>query len=142
YNNTLTTLTPKISRLKNLKQLDLYRNRLKALPARIIELKNLEILAVSYNDLTELPSNMQALENLKTLYAHHNRLYALPLLPERLEILDVGYNKIGGEVHHRIAPLKNLITLDYSHNLVSGDLDFLLNLPKIKEIYLLENQYA
>ena len=41
-----------------------------------------------------------------------------------------------------IRPLKQLKTLDYSYNQVRGDLSFLLQLPQIREIYLLENRYA
>lgn len=141
YANTLTEITPKITRLKKLKELDLYRNRLSSLPTTITRMKKLETLAVSYNTLEELPANIRSMSSLKTLYSHHNKLKTLPPLPETLEVLDVGYNSIE-EVSARIQPLKKLKTLDYSYNRVKGDLDFLLGLPQIKEIYLMENRYA
>ncbi len=141
YANTLTEISPKIVRLKKLRELDLYRNNLSTLPASLASMKSLETLAVSYNQMEELPARIGALNPLKTLYIHHNILKKLPPLPPNLEVLDVGYNRIE-EVAERVLPLKKLITLDYSHNRVKGDLDFLLELPRIKEIYLLENRYA
>ena len=75
------------------------------------------------------------------LYVHHNKLLDLPELPINLEALDVGYNRLE-KVENNVKPLRNLKTLDYSNNFVKGDLDFLLSLPEIKEIYLFENKYA
>jgi len=141
YGNVITEISPRIGRLKKLKELDLYRNRLTALPSRITRMKRLETLAVSYNQLEELPAGIGSMSRLKVLYSHHNRLKSLPPLPPRLEILDVGFNRLK-EVSWRIQPLKDLKSLDYSYNQVSGDLDFLLGLPQIKEIYLMENRYA
>lgn len=141
YGNTITEISPAVSRLKKLKELDLYRNRLTSLPSRITRMKKLETLAVSYNQLEELPAGIASMSRLKVLYAHHNRLQALPPLPLRLETLDVGFNRLK-EISGRVEPLENLKSLDYSYNQVSGDLDFLLGLPQIKEIYLLENHYA
>lgn len=141
YANTVTEITPKIARLKKLKELDLYRNRLSSLPPAITRMKKLETLAVSHNTLEELPPGIRSMSSLKTLYSHHNKLKALPPLPESLEVLDVGYNRIE-EVSARVQPLKKLKTLDYSYNQVKGDLDFLLALPQIKEIYFMENHYA
>lgn len=141
YANRITTVTPKISRMKKLKELDLYRNQLTALPSRITRMKKLETLAVSYNQIGELPAGIRSMQGLKTLYTHHNKLSTLPPLPENLEILDVGHNQLH-DVSARVQPLKKLKSLDYSYNLVKGDLDFLLGLPQIKEIYLMENHYA
>ncbi len=141
YANKLTEISPRISRLRKLKELDVYRNEISDLPRAITRLKNLETLALSYNKLEELPAEIHKMNKLKTLYSHHNFLHKLPLLPASLETLDVGYNQIQ-EVTVQVQPLKNLISLDYSHNQVTGDLDFLLELPRIKEIYLLENRYA
>ena len=141
YGNTLTEISPAIRRLKKLKELDLYRNRLSSLPSRLTRMKKLETLAISYNRLEQLPAGIRSMRGLKILYAHHNRLEALPVLPPNLETLDVGYNRLQ-EVSARVQPLKKLKTLDYSYNKVKGDLDFLLGLPQIKEIYLLENRYA
>lgn len=141
YGNMLTEVSPHITRLKKLKELDLYRNRLTSLPSGITRLKRLETLAISYNKLEELPAGLQNMKAMKTLYSHHNQLKALPPLPANLETLDVGYNQLA-EISARVRPLKELKTLDYSNNRVKGDLDFLLELPRIKEIYLLENRYA
>lgn len=141
YGNTLTEISPSITRLKKLKELDLYRNRLNSLPARITRLKRLETLAVSYNTLGELPAGIHAMRGLKTLYTHHNKLSMLPPLPENLETLDVGHNHLQN-VSTQVLPLKKLKSLDYSYNQVAGNLDFLLELPHIKEIYLMENRYA
>ncbi|MCD8540813.1 MAG: hypothetical protein LRY55_14350 [Leadbetterella sp.] len=141
YANTLTELPPKISRMRKLKELDLYRNRLSTLPATVTRMKRLETLAVSYNTLEDLPARIRSMKSLKTLYSHHNRLKTLPMLPKKLEILDVGHNRLE-EVSAQVQPLQKLKTLDYSHNQVKGDLTFLLSLPQIKEIYLLENRYA
>ncbi len=141
YGNMLTEVSPNITRLKKLKELDLYRNRLTSLPTRITRLKKLETLAVSYNKLKELPAGLEKMKAMKILYSHHNELRALPPLPAHLETLDVGYNQLQ-EVSARVRPLQKLKSLDYSYNQVKGDLDFLLGLPRIKEIYLLENRYA
>lgn len=141
YSNKVNYLSPKIFRLKKLKELDLYRNDLSHLPKNLMRLPKLETLAVSYNDLTEIPSEIENLKTLKVFYAHHNQFKELPNFPNSLEILDVGYNKLTS-ISAIVKPIKTLKSLDYSNNKVNGDLDFLLTLPNIQEIYLFENQYA
>lgn len=141
YSNQITSLNPRISKLKKLKELDLYRNRISELPEEITRLKKLEALALSYNQLKVLPQELSNLKSLKILYAHHNQLLDLPNLPSGIETLDIGYNRLQ-KVDDYVKPLKNLKTLDYSNNFVKGDLNFLLELPHIKEIYFFENRYA
>jgi Leucine-rich repeat (LRR) protein len=141
YANKVTSISPRIYKIKKLKEIDLYRNNLNHIPEKITRLKNLESLALSHNNLTNLPTTVSNIKSLKTLYAHHNKLLDLPDLPTNLETLDVGYNRLE-KIEEYVKPLISLKTLDYSNNFVKGDLNFLLELPDIKEIYLFENKYA
>lgn len=141
YANEISSISPHIYKIKKLKEIDLYRNNLSYLLEKFTRLKNLESLAISHNQLINLPKSISQMKSLKTLYVHHNKLLELPDLPVNLETLDIGYNRLEA-IGNSVKPLKSLRVLDYSNNFVNGDLDFLLALPEIKEIYLFENKYA
>lgn len=142
YDNNISKLGPEMYLLENLEVLDLYRNNLKFLPEEINQIKNLNTIAASHNNILRIPANLNHLNSLKKLYIHHNRISEIPDdLPESLELLDVGYNLLT-EVSEPVLRLKNLKSLDYSNNKVSGDLDFLKELPTLEEIFLFKNDYA
>jgi Leucine-rich repeat (LRR) protein len=138
YLNQLTYLPKSIKKLKKTKEMDLYRNQLQAIPKEITKMKSLETLAISYNKLNELPDNLHVMSHLKTLYAHHNHLKQLPSLPSNLELLDVGFNRLEA-VDQQIKSLKNLKSLELAGNKISDNIDFILDLPKLEEIYIWDN---
>ncbi len=138
YLNQLTYLPRSIKKLKKTKEIDLYRNQLQEIPKEIIKMKNLETLAISYNKLNNLPGNLHSMSNLKTLYAHHNHLEHLPSLPPNLELLDLGFNRLEA-VDQPIKTLKNLKSLELAGNKITGNIDFILDLPKLEEVYIWNN---
>ena len=67
-----------ISRLINLKRLDLFDNRLSKLPEAIAHLTNLQWFNLSNNQLSELPEEIAHLTNLQMLFLKNNQLSELP----------------------------------------------------------------
>lgn len=63
----LTSIDPKISKLKNLQELYLGYNQLESLPAELFLLKNLQKLVLTGNKLRELPDGIGNLINLEIL---------------------------------------------------------------------------
>ncbi len=76
--NYLTSLPAEIGQLKALTTLNLSRNQLQKLPSEIGNLSALKHLNVSYNLLTELPPEIGDLKNLQTLYANSNQIIKVP----------------------------------------------------------------
>lgn len=70
--NRLTEIPKEISKLKNLKILDLSRNNLTDLPEEITLCENLEYLYLQHNDFKEIPEAIFKLPNLRELYIFNN----------------------------------------------------------------------
>lgn len=95
--NRIKDISPTITRLPNLKSLDLEDNRLKDVSATIGDMKKLEYLNLSSNKIKDLPEAIGELENLKYLDLSDNRLKELPAsLSElkNLKVLDISKNKL------------------------------------------------
>eukprot|EP00903_Cladosiphon_okamuranus_P021792 g20038.t1 len=76
-----------LSRLGNLRELDIAENGLGILPEPVFELPNLEHLDVSGNDLQDLSASISALSSLRTLRVSGNALTALPKEAASLPLL-------------------------------------------------------
>ena len=75
----LKELRPNISRLRQLRVLELYNNKLKTLPIEVYNLGDLEKLDLRHNDLIGLPEGIEKLKRLQWLWIEHNpELAALP----------------------------------------------------------------
>ena len=64
----LTQLPTSIGKMKNLKELYLWKNNLTTLPDMFAKLSNLQILSLSNNQFTQIPSVLNKLPNLKYVY--------------------------------------------------------------------------
>jgi cysteine-rich repeat protein len=96
-NNLAGDLTPTISGLPHLKQLNLQNNALTSLPETIHQLTGLEQIAVSYNTLVSLPAWLFQLPRLLILEAEHNYIASLPAIAHswtRLELLSLHHNRL------------------------------------------------
>ena len=94
--NNLTELDNRISKLKNLKVLNLVANQLKELPASITELKNLEDLDLSLNHNLNIVGEISKLKQLPKL--------------KTLKIVDVKFREQGEIVTKALEPRVRVIT--------------------------------
>ena len=78
--NTLTML-PDLSKMKQLRILNVHKNQLISLGEWIYNLDSLGYLQLSFNNLTELPSSLFSCPSLEFLVVCSNKLLALPELP-------------------------------------------------------------
>lgn len=140
----LTDLSVNILKLRNLKELYLFRNELDQFPAGIAELKKLEVLNMSLNRIKEVPPEIKNLTNLESLYLNNNHLVQLP--PEigklsSLKRLDLIGNELAA-LPEAIGNLKNLeILMLHSNKLVSLP-PSVKKLKKLRVIDLRENMFS
>lgn len=109
----LKTLSPDISKFKNLKTLILYGNELKTLPIEITVLKNLEYLDLYNNSIATLPAGFEQLQKLKSLDLGWNKFKTIPPVVFQLKNLTDLYlyaNRIK-TIEPQITNLKNLQSL-------------------------------
>ena len=71
---TLKKANKKLSKIKNIKVLNLRDNALNRIPEAVFELKDIEILDLSNNKIDSLYANIYKLKNLRTLYLSGNKL--------------------------------------------------------------------
>ena len=98
--NCITSLPPAIGKLRNLKQLGLFKQGhiyvLESLPAEIGQLTSLTFLNLVGNHLTSLPAEIGQLTSLQELYLAGNQLTSLaeirPLT--QLQKLSLGHNRL------------------------------------------------
>jgi Leucine-rich repeat (LRR) protein len=114
YKASLTDLPASLKKSRRLEHLDLYYNRMQAPEFDFSGLKKLRTLAISYNEMWRLPETVGRLEYLEKLYAHHNKLNRLPELSTGIRLLDVGYNDFI-KVPEWIGGLENLEEADFSN---------------------------
>ena len=95
--NCMTTLSSKISKLKNLETLILAKTGIKKLPKEICQLKKIKYLCIAAGgDLEYLPKEIGELKHLEILDVWRNSLHELPESLNKLEKLKkiyVGENK-------------------------------------------------
>jgi leucine-rich repeat protein SHOC2 len=95
--NKLTQLPSSLSRLVNLRTLNLTDNQLERLPDDIGKLRKLQILSLTNNQLTALPTSIGQLDSLSKLIIGKNKLRVLPGSITRLSnltTLSIGANEL------------------------------------------------
>ena len=93
----MTVLSPAITQLKKLIELNISFNKLTTIPDAISEMVELERLNLRCNQLTVLSPAIKQLRKLKWLDISHNKLSAIPdAIGEivGLEELDLSYNQL------------------------------------------------
>ncbi|XP_013419969.1 malignant fibrous histiocytoma-amplified sequence 1 homolog [Lingula anatina] len=116
--NSISTLPPQLSQLKNLKKLNLSWNELKEIALPVCKLLRLESLNLAANSIKAVPPQISKLQNLKELNISDNILKEIPLPVcelVRLEALNVLGNLIT-TVPPQIAKLKNLKKFNLAFN--------------------------
>ena len=109
-----------IENLTQLLYLDLSFNALDILPAELCSLKNLEVLLLNDNRIAHIPDDIKYLINLKLLNFSNNEIITIP---------------------DAFGSLMNLQELDISMNNMTKFNNILLQLPKIKKLNLLYNEW-
>ncbi len=135
-NHLLKRLPSEISRLKNLKILDLQECPLGSLPPEIGHLNQLEELNVRNNHIETLPPEFIHLENLTYLDLKDNYLHLFPIeicKLKKLRYLYLSNNQLKA-IPPAIKQLKSLRQLDLNHNQLAeippeiGQLEWLFSL--------------
>lgn len=146
--NPLYSISPEISRLKNLRKLDLSFCQVKEVPAEIGALQNLTTLNLSSNQIAELPTEIGNLQNLDTLDLSRNRLSAVPASIgqlQQLELLDLSDNKLT-TLPPKLGNLGNLKSLNLSSDFLNDNNRFqtlpiaVLQLKNLTELDLMNVQ--
>jgi Leucine-rich repeat (LRR) protein len=117
-NRNISELSPLISELKNLEELDLNRNALMEIPNEIGGLKKLKRLNLSYNKLTGFPEAILNLKGLEWLEIGSQTITELPKSLKDLSSLshlDLSSSGLK-EVNDSIGDLKSLETLNLEGN--------------------------
>ena len=130
--NKITDLASDIVDLKELEMISFVRNfNLKALPNDIGNLSNLKRLALQSCQLTELPESLMELSNLEALTFNFNNIVKLPedwSKLKKLKILNAERNKLE-TIPASLLTLENLEVLQLGHNCLLGDIFMNQQLP-------------
>ena len=116
--NKLATLPAEIGQLQNLQKLHLWSNQLTTLPAEIWQLQNLQELHLWNNQLTTLPAEIGQLQNPQELNLRGNQLTTLPAeigQLQNLQCLDLWDNRLT-TLPAEIGQLQNLQILNLLSN--------------------------
>ena len=117
-NQQLTSLSPEVGKLVNLRLLDLENNELQSLPGELADLHYLEEFYAPRNKLSSLPMRVREMHRLKIIGLAHNNFTEFPeelLNLRRLRSLNLSNNSIS-LIPTRIGGLKNLKMLILSDN--------------------------
>lgn len=136
------SISPNISKLKNLEKLILWNNDLTELPDEFSELENLKELNLRTNKFKEIPPQIFALENLEKLIFCSNRIGNLPdelFDLKKLTFLDVESCGLK-EIPSKIEQLIQLETLKFGRNKISKIPDSLLKMKSLKKVEAVGNK--
>jgi len=98
--NEIEIIPKEILSLENLENLTIKRNKIKILPDYISELKKLEILQLDFNEIEVLPDSIGNLPNLNWLCLESNKITKLPKTAanlKRLSWLSIEGTPLGNE---------------------------------------------
>ncbi len=140
--NQISELPPEISRLQNLKHLEISYANLKTIPDEIGQLRNLESLILRSNQITFLPESLGNLSRLTLLNVRGNHLKHLPNSIGSLNSLKELkiYDNLIEYLSDTIANLNKLETIAAQRNrLKELPLKF-GELSSLRRLYLSENQ--
>jgi Leucine-rich repeat (LRR) protein len=130
-----------ISKLKNLKAIQLGANELDELPANVEELTRIETINVGINNISQLPDGFAKLTTLKHLIFYRNQFDSLPdeiWELTRLEELDFYHNAISS-IPPQLARLENLQHIYLAYNELTTLPRELFQLKQLKSLYLHHN---
>ncbi|WP_289055086.1 leucine-rich repeat domain-containing protein [Carboxylicivirga marina] len=123
--------------------LSIFKSRLKGhIPQELFELTKLKYIDIRDNEITKIPEDISRLKSLKYIDIRINKLSDLPQsisYLKDLERLYLGQNDYKS-VPEIISELKALDLIDFSDNQINAGCDALLSAPKLKNIYLNNNQ--
>lgn len=131
--NKIKEIPKEITRLTNLRHLNLRFNKIKTLPDEICALKELRSIQLWNNQIRELPKNIGQLSKLEVLEAYGNTLKNLPDSVAQLKFLrelDIRNNNIQ-EIPEFIANFEHLDRLQLDSNPLS---DFPLCITRIPSL--------
>lgn len=131
--NNIREIPDSISKLTNLRALNLAGNQLGYISTALCRLKLLEYLDLSKNNLSIIPPEISSLENLKELQAFENKFESIPVeivQLTHLELIDFSNNKIKS-IPNEICHLKKLKNLLLSNNLIT---ELPLNIGKLTNL--------
>ncbi len=139
----LRTVSPSISQLSQLRELDLSFNRLTAFPVEFWSLTQLEKLLLDHNSIDFLPEALGSFTNLKALALQGNRLRALPAGIGRLTklwgTLDLSNNELE-EVPTEMVYLKSITSLYLAENLFTTFPTNICTMTNLTDIDLSDNK--
>ncbi|XP_059275453.1 receptor-like protein 15 isoform X2 [Lycium ferocissimum] len=131
---------------EELRELRLVRNFIEGFNG-VLRLKKLQMLDLSSNGLTEIPS-FRGMVSLKFLYLRNNDLKNWSSFQELttlrgLEMLDLSYNEIAGEMPPSLGAMTSLKSLSFSGNELNGSFpeEGLCNLKNLQELDISRNSF-
>ncbi|KAL8515666.1 hypothetical protein ACS0TY_014372 [Phlomoides rotata] len=134
--NLTGQIPPSITKLTNLKSLDLSWNHLSGhLPSFLSKLKKLTYLDLSFNKFSgPIPPSFSLFRTLEALHLDRNMLTgnipeSLGKFTGKVPSLFLSHNQFTGEVPRSLGNL-NFDTLDFSRNQLRGDMSFLFGAKK------------
>jgi internalin A len=140
--NPLKALPLEITRLTQLRELDLGWNRLTVVPPGIVQLTSLTSLGLGGNQLTAVPPEIGQLTALKVLKLSYNQLTVVPpgiVQLTSLTELDLGGNQLKA-VPPGIVQLTSLTELDLSYNRLTAVPPEIAQLANLQRLNLDKNQ--
>lgn len=130
-----------ISKIKNLKYLDLSEDNISILPETIGSLKNLEFLYLDDNNISVLPKSINNLSKLIELHIDSNKLYKLSFIDSDLPNLtniNLNYNDFT-EFPIELCTLKNIRRVMLWYNKISFISEKISEFENIEELNLDSN---
>jgi hypothetical protein len=140
--DSLTKLSPDISRMTGLLTLIISGNGLVELPESIGKLKNLKVLEAENNDLVSLPASLAQCKNLEILRVSGNKIKSLAPLNDanNLVTLVVDNNKLTTLDDFTIEAKERLVTLSARMNKITDAPPDLHQCTLLAEIFLKSNK--
>jgi Leucine-rich repeat (LRR) protein len=141
FNREMTSLDPRIGKLKNLQYISLHSCKLTSLPKEIGSLPNLETLIVESNKLGSVPAEIGNLPKIKNLKLSYNKLTSVPEEIYNLTSLENLYlhrNDISN-LSDKVGQLTNLKNLTFSGNQITSVPASIKNLKNLRYLTLSEN---
>ncbi|KAL7106333.1 hypothetical protein ACP275_07G105800 [Erythranthe tilingii] len=137
------SLSPHIGNLSFLREINLQNNSFNGrIPQEIGHLKRLEYIEFSNNSfLGPIPGNISQCRNLVYLNLIDNDLSGkIPQLPEKLEDLRLGKNKLSGQIPHFIGNLTSLTQLSIGYCGLTGEIpESITQLKRLTSLQLGDN---